>query len=154
MQQGRDGDMQPPTWGSGPLSPFPPHHPPFLPVRVRKVLSIPLPTAVLQAVLLSPPDDEFLLQADRHPIPSAQSRSCLCEGGNALEMWGKEICSKVVQAGRRGSVVPPGMGGRPRSRASPGELCPVRPSSAARAKQTYPRGGVVSGCEGRCRQRV
>lgn len=34
------GDVQPPTWGSGPLSPFPPHHL----VRVRKVLSIPLPT--------------------------------------------------------------------------------------------------------------
>lgn len=107
VPQGRDGGRAAPHLGL--WAPF--SLPSPSPCQGKKGSLNPSSHSGFQAVLISPPEDEFLPQADRHPIPSAQSRSCLCDGGKALEMWGKEMFSKVVQAGRQGSVTPPGVGG-------------------------------------------
>ena len=70
---------------TGPLSPFPPDIRLFH-IRMIQVLMIPLPTAEFQAVLGAQPEDEFLLQADRHQLLGAQSWSCLRASGKAFRM--------------------------------------------------------------------
>ena len=93
-------------------------------------------------MLVTQPEDEFLLQADRRPLLRAQSWSCLHAAGKALGCEGRRFASALwSRRGGRALWQHHGWAARPRSRSLHGEQCPGPPPPRQ-------RGGAVSRDEG------